>query len=233
MKKVISLFFVAMVLFSLFGASILGDEQGDVEKFVKGIEKQNQNITSIEKVDLQELPKEVTIEKFANDTNIAVYKANTGTGKKPVFVITFGNKTISAVQKAPPSATYAVSLLSFGLSGQTKSSDFMKTASGVKTSKEKGYVMTRKGSIIGVSTSLESMKGEGIVHITIYKNGDPLNFENKFDISSEGVKKDYDIQSRGIVDFEEGDVISVYLNDIRGATISDATTIVEIAENIS
>ena len=45
--------------------------------------------------------------------------------------------------------------------------------------------------------------------IILYKNGEAISFGNVIDSESSGIKKDFDIQSKGVVTFEPGDTISV------------------------
>ena len=91
--------------------------------------------------------------------------------------------------------------------------------------------MLRKGSITGISTNLETVKGEGEIQIIIYKNGKEIGFRNSIDVFSNGIKKDYDIQSREIVTFNGGDIISVQVNSRNNANITwkAVITIVEIS----
>ncbi len=119
--------------------------------------------------------------------------------------------------------------LNFGFSGAMTSSDFLKTATGVKGSLEKGYVMVRDGSITAVSTNLEVLQNSaGSLEIIVYRNGKPIGFGNTFSTDTLGVKKDYDVQSKGIVTFQAGDVISVYIRAEGIVVWSDVVTIVEI-----
>jgi hypothetical protein len=118
--------------------------------------------------------------------------------------------------------------LNFGFNGETSKSEFMKTATGVDGSLEKGYVMMRSGSVTGISTNLETLAGRGSIEIIIYRNGKAIQFGNTFVVDSVGIKKDYDVQSKGTVSFEAGDVISAYAQSSDGVSWKDATTLVEI-----
>jgi len=89
----------------------------------------------------------------------------------------------------------------------------------------------RPGSIVGISTNLEILDGNGDLEIVIYKNGEPIQFGNSFIIDSTGVKNDYDVQSAGTVSFEPGDVISLYVKASEGISWKDVTTLVEIITN--
>ena len=86
----------------------------------------------------------------------------------------------------------------------------------------------RDGSITGISTNLEIVKGEGEIEIVIYRNGEVVEFGNSFVGDSEGVKKDYDVQSEATVKFEAGDVISVSVEADDGVVWKDVITMVEI-----
>ena len=123
-----------------------------------------------------------------------------------------------------------------------KKSGFLNMASGVEGSLEKGYVMMRSGSITGISTNLEVevIKGEKkspavnltgeMVDVVIYKNGEEVGFRNSLGVDSPGVVIDYDSQSKKIVSFDAGDVVSVYLKSTDGVVISDVTTMLEVTE---
>lgn len=208
---------------------VSGDVQRYVEKFVekKGIDADK--INNITQVDFNSLPKEVNIENV-NDANLAIYqidynKSSTTQGK--VFVVTY------SVDKLKSQGDLIVAqdkreFLNFGFNGETDKSEFMKTATGVDGSLNKGYVMMRSGSITGISTNLETLKGNGDIEIVIYRNGEAIQFGNSFAIDSSGIKKDYDVQSKGTVPFEAGDVISAYVKSSDGISWKDTTTLVEI-----
>ena len=121
-------------------------------------------------------------------------------------------------------------MLNFGFSGESNSSGFLETATGVGSSLEKGYVMVRGGSITGISTNLEIIytNSSGQVDIIIYKNGKPVGFGNTISASSIGVKNDYDIQSENTITFSAGDVISMYIHVDKGIVWRDDTTMLEI-----
>ncbi len=189
----------------------------------KGIEEEN--ITSIELVDYNNLPAAIKIENI-DDTNLAIYEVDIG-GDRPVYVITASQELFEGVSKTP--TTGEVLILDFGYEGEMKKKDeFLKTATGVETSLEKGYVMMRGGSITGVSTNLEIVRGEGEINVIIYRNGEAVEFGNNFVGNSTGVKKDYDVQSENTVKFEAGDVISVSVEANGDVVWKDVITMVEI-----
>jgi len=189
----------------------------------KGI--QEENITSVELVDYNNLPAAIEIENI-DDTNLAIYEIGIG-GDRSIYVITSSNELFEGVSTA--STTGEVLVLDFGYEGEMKNKDeFLKTATGVETSLEKGYVMMRDGSITGISTNLEIVRGEGEIEIVIYRNGEAVEFGNSFVGDSEGVKKDYDVQSEDIVKFEAGDIISVSVEENGDVVWKDVITMVEI-----
>jgi len=189
----------------------------------KGIEEEN--ITSIELVDYNNLPDAIKIENI-DDTNLAIYKVEIGEDR-PIYVITASNELFEGISKTP--TTGEALLLNFGYEGEMKKKDeFLKTATGVETSLEKGYVMMRGGSITGISTNLEIVRGEGEIEVVIYRNGEAVEFGNSFVGDSEGVKKDYDVQSEETVKFEAGDVISVSVEADGDVVWKDVITMVEI-----
>jgi len=200
-----------------------------VEDFVarKGVSPEK--ISNVSRVSFDDLPKEVNIENV-NDNNLAIYQVDyndTSAEQKKMFVITY------SVDKLRAQGDLIVShdkrmFLNFGLAKEISNSEFLNTASGVEGSLEKGYVMMRGGSITGISTALEITKlsESGQIEIVIYKNGEPIGFGNTISTSVAGIKKDYDVQSKGVVSFEPGDVISAYVN-VDGSA-RDVITLVEI-----
>jgi hypothetical protein len=187
-------------------------------------------IKGISAVDFNNLPKEVNIENV-DDTNLAIYQIDYADLKaeqdKQVYVITY------SVDKLRAQGDLIVSqdkrqLLSFGFDGEMESSGFLKTDTDVETSLEKGYVMMRSGSITAISTNLEVLSGEGEIEIVIYKNGVPIGFGNSIISSHAGVQKDYDVQSREVVEFEPGDVISAYASAKGDVNWKDVITLVDI-----
>ncbi|VVB84100.1 Uncharacterised protein [uncultured archaeon] len=212
--------------------SVSGDVSAYVEDFVekKGINPNE--INNISKVDFDSLPKEVNIENV-NDANLAIYQIDynkSASSNNKIFVVTY------SVDKLKAQGDIIVSqdkreFLNFGFSGEMDSSGFLKSASGVSTDLERGYVMMRSGSITGISTSLDLLKGSGNVEIVIYKNGNQINFGNTLIADSAGVKEDYDTQSKGTVPFEAGDIISAYLKSSEGISLKDVTALIEITTN--
>jgi len=189
----------------------------------KGIE--GENITSITLVDYSNLPDAIKIENI-DDTNLAIYEINIGEDK-PLYAITASDELFGKISKVPTIGD--VLILDFGYEGEMKKKDeFLKTATGIETSLEKGYVMMRDGSITGISTNLEIVKGEGEINVIIYRNGEVVEFSNSFVGDSVGVKKDYDIQSEGTVKFEAGDVISVSVEAEGDVVWKDVITMMEI-----
>ncbi len=213
---------------SPIGEEISLEVQNYIEGFAekKGIE--GESINEINKVDFENLPKEVNIENV-DDTNLAIYEVDYEEGgeTQKVFVITYSVEELKA-QGDLIIAHDKRQFLNFGFDGAMDSARFLETATGVEGSLEQGYVMMRKGSITGLSTSLEVIEeGEGQIEIIIYKNGEQVGFENALN-GALGVQKDYDIQSNDVVNFEPGDVISVYANAKQGLVWKDVITILEI-----
>ncbi|MFH1503660.1 MAG: hypothetical protein ABIE36_03310 [Candidatus Diapherotrites archaeon] len=202
----------------------------DVKDIVKNVAEKRGidegDIQSIEQVNFNNLPDQIELGNI-DTTNLAIYKVDYGTDK-PLFVITASNETPAEYKKSS-SEISRVMLLNFGYNGIMKESDFLKTATGVEGSLEKGYVMMRDGSITGLSTNLEIVSGSGNVEMVIYKNGDAIGFRNTLSGNSVGVKTDYDIQSLGTVQFEKGDVLSVYAKSDGDAIWGDVIILVEIS----
>lgn len=187
-------------------------------------------ISFVREVDFDSLPKSVHIENVG-DHNLAIYEISykEGNQEDQIYVITY------SVEELKEQGDLIVAhdkrqFLNFGFSGTMNKSGFLKTATEVETSLEKGYVMVRDGSITAVSTNLEVFKSNpGEIEIIVYRNGEPIGFGNIFSTASPGIKKDHNIQSKGVVTFKAGDVISVYLK-ANGIDIAwrDVITMVEI-----
>jgi len=213
-----------------------GDITEEVKEYVEDfVEKKegvsSSDISNIKEVDFNKLPKEVNIENVG-DTNLAIYEIEyTEPGEQvqdKVFVVTY------AVEKLRAQGDLIIAhdkrqFLNFGFDGEMKESGFLKSATGVEGSLEKGYVMMREGSITGISTSLDVSKtGDEDIEIVIYINGNSVNFGNALSGDLDGAKKDYDVQSNGVVTFEPGDVISVYAKADGKLVWEDVITMIEI-----
>lgn len=223
-------FFVAFILVLIFVSGVFAQSLGFSGKTQEVVDQIAENqgidkdkIKSVERVDFDKLPPQVDL-KNIDQTNLAVYEVDYG-GEVPVFVITASEETFeSPVEESP---MYKM-LLNFGLKGETGDSIFLNTATGVEGGIEKGYVMMRDGSITGLSTNLEIFSGQGSVEVIIYINGKPVGFRNTITGDEVGIKKDYDTQSIGVVKFEKGDVVSIYLRLEGDIVIKDITNLVEI-----
>ena len=222
MNKTIVCFVIIVMLLTV---GVLGDTKNvkeEIKDFVegKGIIVEDKDIVE---VNFSDLPDAVDIEKIEN-TSVVIYKVNYS--DKSLFVVTSGEKFQA---EAPLPVCDTRLLLYFGIS-EKMNAGFLNMASGTKGSMEKGYVMIRDGSVTGISTNLEIIKSaeNEEVEIIIYKNGEEVGFRNVLSADSSGVKIDYDTQSKGIVKFKAGDVISVYLNSGNGVSLADVTTAIEI-----
>ena len=201
-----------------------------VSNFVQKRDVLPSEISFVREVDFDSLPKSVHIENVG-DHNLAIYEISYKEDNKEdqIYVITY------SVEELREQGDLIVShdkrqFLNFGFAGTMTKSGFLKTATEVETSLEKGYVMVRDGSITAVSTNIEvSGSNPGDIEIIVYRNGEPIGFGNIFSTESPGVKKDHNVQSKGIVLFKAGDVISVYLK-ANGTDIvwRDVITMVEI-----
>ncbi len=234
MKKEVKKTLVYIVIFLgiLMISGVFAESMGvsdDVRKIINNVvEKQgiNQNdIKSVEEVGFDSLPPQVDL-KNIDTTNLAVYQVDYGSGNKPVFVITASGETIKA---SPPKTMAYKMFLNFGAEGEFNTPNFLNTVNGVEGSVEKGYVMVRDGSITGISTNLEVIGGAGSVEVMIYINGQPIGFRNTIYSDSPGVKKDYDTQSFGVVNFQKGDVISAYVKTDGDISVKDVINLIEIS----
>ncbi len=193
-----------------------------VEDVIKKKNLKTEDIESVTSVDYEDLPEQIEIESI-DDTNLEIYEVDVNSEK--LFVLTFGGETVKA-----PEPVLQRQFLSFGVSGEMSEDGFLESASGVEMDSNRGYVMMREGSITGISTNLDVMNSasSGRIEIVIYKNGKEINFGNEVSASSEGVQKDYDIQSINVVTFEAGDVISVYADAHEEIVWKDVITMIEI-----
>ena len=195
----------------------------NVKDFVekKGIKEEE--IQNIAELTYGDLPTEIDIESI-DDTNLAIYEVVLPDEK--LFVLTFGEAKI----KEEVSIIENRQFLNFGFNGETNLSGFLKTATGIETDLNKGYTMMRQGSITGISTNLEIIDSESsaTIEIIIYKNDEMIRFGNELNADSEGIKKDYDTQSKNVVTFEPGDVISVYAESNKNIIWKDVIAMIEI-----
>tara|TARA_B100001971_G_C18116266_1_gene496979 strand:+ start:83 stop:781 length:699 start_codon:yes stop_codon:yes gene_type:complete len=228
MKKIFVVLFIIGIFLTISGVFAQTDLSEELNDFVKKVAEKKgideTEITDVTEVDFSNLPNEVKIENI-DDINIALYKIDSENNRS-TFIITYSDK---GFKKIPIQDYYTTSLLHFGIGEEMNDSVFLKTNTGVSGDLNKGYVMLRKGSITGISTNLEAIKGSGEIQIIIYKNNERIGFGNLVDISDSGIKKDYDIQSRDIVEFEQGDIISVYVKIQGEITWKDAITMIEIS----
>jgi len=229
---------VSSVVESAVGEDLSAEELESVKPYVENfVEKRGiepEKVKEIKKVDFEKLPKEVNIENV-NDANLAIYEVEyeeKPSEIKKVFVISY------SVEKLRAQGDLIVAhdkrmFLNFGFAGKGSGDAFLKTATGVEGSTKKGYVMMRHGSITGLSSSLVIREpGRGNIDIVIYKNGKEVGFRNSLNTEKAGIHKDYDIQSKGVVSFEPGDIISVKLElepgSEKGIIWEDAVTLLEI-----
>ncbi|MFA4953461.1 MAG: hypothetical protein WC584_04525 [Candidatus Pacearchaeota archaeon] len=205
------------------GKSLSNETQEYIKDFVA-----EENINSIEQVDLQNPPEEVKLGKEIDDTNVAIYEVNytKQNESKKLFVVTYSSEKFKVPLELKPAN--AVEYLSFGETLETSGSVYLKTNTGVRSSAEKGYVMMDEGSITGISTNIEAVSGEGRINMIVYVNGEDVGLRNLVYVDSAGIKKDYDKQSQDVIKFQPGDVISVYVETQGGVAWKDAINLVKI-----
>jgi hypothetical protein len=203
-----------------------------VQNFAQDNGINNEDIQNVSQIDFNALPKEVNIENIG-ENNLAIYQIdytkNSGESDK-LFVITY------SVEKLQSQGDLIIAedkreFINFGFDGLMTGNGFLETATGVEGSLENGYVMMRKGSITGISSSFESLSDSGNIEVVIYKNGKKIQFGNSFALDSTGMKKDYDTQSKDTVSFEPGDVISTYIKSSSNTQIQNVVTLMEITTN--
>lgn len=220
-------FFLFIVLSLLVSAGVFAntDINPDVADYLKGFlenGKTDKEVTSIEEVDIENLPEEILIKDF-DETNIGIYEVEFGNKSDKVFVVTYSTQKLEDIEHV---TVKSIQSFTFGREKESTSSDYLDSANGVKTGKSIGYVMMRSGSVTGISTSL-SLEGEGKLHIKLSKNGVDSGFMNTIS-SGDSNFLDYDIQSEDIVKFESGDILSVYVEQEGDVTWSNVITSLEV-----
>ncbi len=223
---------VGEILEKVVGKNVSVQAKAYIGEFIEKRGISEDKVKDVKKVDFNELPKEVNIENI-NEANLDIHEVsydNQGKDEK-VFVISYSVDKLKA-QGDLIVAHDKRQFLNFGHIGIMNDSGFLTTATNVETSNYKGYIMMRKGSITGISTNLEvignSIENPGKIEIIILKNGEQISFGNTISTDSEGVKKDYDVQSKGVVEFEQGDVISAYAHLGSGVVVRDVINLIEI-----
>lgn len=216
--------FLAMSVIVMLTVGMIGAASNIPDAVENVVERKGldvEKIESVESVNYEDLPEEIEISSI-DETNLEIYEVN-AEGEK-LFVLTFGG------EKIEDTTVEQRQFLSFGFNGEMDEDGFLESASGVEMAIDRGYVMMREGSITGISTNLDVMDSSdsGRIEIVIYKNGKEINFGNELSASSNGVQKDYDVQSDGVVTFQKGDVISVYADGHEEISWKDVITMIEI-----
>lgn len=231
-EAIIVLFLVLILSAGAFAQSEINSDIGeDVEKYLDNFVKKEYNkdsvVNEIKKVDTSNLPQEINIEDI-KENKVGIYQVdyNVGNEEKKVYVVTYSSDNIDYRKQEEKTIGY----FGFGYSGLTSQSAFLQSASGVNSSKDIGYVMTRRGSITGISSSMEMNGESGEVEIIIYKNGVDSGFRNLIGVN-DNKKLDYDKQSDNILTFEAGDVISVYVRQNGELNWGNVVTLVETTFN--
>ena len=222
MKKLVGIFLVLMLVIGI--STIFAQDDKKTEDIKTKVENvTGKKVENITKLNSEELKQKLNAIEIKNNS-VGVFEVKVQ-NSKPLFAITASTANPAITTQT----SYSVSLLTFGVPGEINDSSFMATSAGSLTSADTGYVMLGNGSITGISTSLETTNGKGTLQVVIMKNGVPINFGNEIHVASNGAQKDYDIQSRDIVNFQSGDVISIYLKNDNGVVLRDATTLVQIS----
>ena len=183
-----------------------------IKDFVEKEDISEKDIKSIEQIDLANPPEEVKLGKEIEDTNVAIFQVDyeKQNESKKLFVVTYSGEEFKVPLKLVPAT--AIEYLNFGEAETTKGSAYLKTATNVKTSEKNGYVMMDYGSITGLSTSLEVLESSGgVIEIIVYINGEDVGLRNTIYSPELGTNKDYDKESKDVIKFEPGDIISVYV----------------------
>jgi len=220
---------VETALENIASKEIAQSAQKYVEDFVRQEGIGAEDIDKVEKVDLNNLPKDVEIENV-DDTNLAIYQIAYENFAKELFVITYSTDQLASYKNLIFKQEER-QLINFGISKATKDT-FLETSTGISGNLAQGQVMMREGSITGLSTNLDVEKtNEKRIEIILYINEEPFYFRNMIDASTTGKKTAYVLQSKNIVTFLPGDIISVYVNGINKGEIKNIITTVEITTN--
>jgi len=183
-----------------------------IKDFVEKEDISEKDIKSIEQIDLANPPEEVKLGKEIEDTNVAIFQVDyeKQNESKKLFVVTYSGEEFKVPLKLKPAT--AIEYLNFGEAERVDGSAYLKTATNVKTSEKNGYVMMDYGSITGLSTSLEVLESSGgVIEIIVYVNGENVGLRNTIYSPELGTNKDYDKESKDVIKFEPGDIISVYV----------------------
>ncbi len=245
MKKILSILVIAIFVIASAGVFAGNNKENGVgNKFIANLNEHyvqnfvnqsgisSEDITNIETVDFNNFPSGINIQEM-NSQNLAIYQINytdSNNEMKSIFVLSYSSSKLNPPEEVIVE-TNDKQFLNFGYEGIKNNSVFLKTSTGVQTGSKKGYVMVRSGSITGISTNLEVLNNASEnIGITIYKNGNEIGFRNEINTDFVGSKKDYDVQSIGNLEFEAGDLISVYLiTDAKSGVVwKDVITLVEI-----
>ncbi len=225
MKKIpVFVIVLFLVLTGVFAQAISSDVGKEVGEYVKsflekeGIERGE--IQEIVEINQNNLPNEVEIKEI-DENNIGIYEVSylEENQENKIFVVTYATNEFEKKEDYKN-----INYLNFGFAESSSESAYLES-SNVQGNKNIGYVMMRPGSITGISTSL-NLEGQGELEIKIYINGEDTGFRNV--ISSDDSKKmDYDLQSERVLDYNPGDVISVYVEKKGELSWSNAVTLVE------
>jgi len=231
MKKVYSIFLALFVVLAATAFVQSLSSNSPINSLVtNALQKRGINssdITSINKVNFTNLPNEVNINNI-DKTNLALYKVNLS-GKGPVYVITASDQLFKNTIKRYSQKM----LLTYGIAGEITSSLYLKTAAGVPTGLNQGYVMPRDGSITAITTNLNVISKENTepIEIIIYKNGKEVGFRNTFNSNQTGIQNDYDTISQKTINFNKGDVLSIKALVPTNIKVQDITTLLEVQTN--
>lgn len=216
------------------GEGVENSTKDFVVDFVSGRGIRSDQIMNISLVDLNSLPNHASIDNV-NDANLAIYnvKYNEDNAEESVFVVVYSLNELEDKGDLI-FLNNNKNILVYGSNMELSGEGMFLQSTGVEGSLENGYTMIRKGSITAISSSMNLISGsdEDVIEVVIYKNGEPMSFGNSFSLDSKGLRRDYDLQSEGIIKFLPGDVISVYVRSSSGSNQTiwkDVVTLIEIS----
>ncbi|HRZ85232.1 MAG TPA: hypothetical protein P5277_00450 [Candidatus Paceibacterota bacterium] len=227
-EVILGLLIIIIITAGAFAETISSEISEEISNYVTSfVEKEGiyeNQITGINEVNTESLPKEIEINQIEKN-NIGIYEVNftENNETKNLFIVTYSTNNLDQTSKY---IIKNMNIWTFGYPSESSSSDFLYTSAGVKSSETIGYVMMRPGSITGMSTSIETMGGTGSLSIKLYINGKETGFNN--DISPLDTKKiDYDIQSEEVISYEAGDIISIYIENSGSVNWKNAVVSIE------
>lgn len=186
------------------------------ESYIRSLtEKQGiENISNITKLDKSFLPDEIDVSNI-EENQVGIYEIEYDDFGilRNIFVVSYISDEVVEVFREPVENSFYFTFNKNNLSF----SSFVGS-----------YVMLKSGSITGLS-SFVSLSGNGKVFLYVYRNGESINFFNEIS-SGEVDTIDFDLQSVGLNEFDEGDILSLYIVLEGEVSIDEVSSILKVTE---